>query len=97
MVYLDTATEDEILSAKEVAGQPHVGSSAPALTPAEAQKKFKVPPEYVLKRSVGPDHAKTFEMDVQVQGEMLGAGAGKSKKEAEQAAARDALKRIKDI
>jgi ribonuclease-3 len=61
-----------------------------------AQKKFKIPPEYLLKRTSGPDHAKIFEMEVTVSQQVLGAGSGKSKKEAEQAAARDALKRIKD-
>ena len=61
-----------------------------------AQKKYKIPPNYVVRRSFGPDHAKTFEMDVTMANEVLGSGSGKSKKEAEQAAARDALKRIKD-
>jgi len=59
-----------------------------------AQKKFKVPPDYVLRKSFGPDHAKTFEMEVVVAQQLLGAGSGKSKKEAEQAAAKDALKRV---
>jgi ribonuclease III len=61
-----------------------------------AQKKYKVPPDYIVRRSFGPDHAKTFEVDVSVGADTLGSGTGKSKKEAEQAAARDALKRIKD-
>jgi ribonuclease-3 len=61
-----------------------------------AQKKYKIPPSYVVRRSFGPDHAKTFEIDVAMTNEVLGTGSGKSKKEAEQAAARDALKRIKD-
>jgi len=61
-----------------------------------AQKKFKVPPDYMVRRSYGPDHAKTFEVDVSVGHDPLGSGSGKSKKEAEQAAAKDALKRIKD-
>jgi ribonuclease III len=45
-----------------------------------AQKKYKVPPDYVVRRSYGPDHAKTFEVDVAVAQEILGSGAGKSKK-----------------
>jgi ribonuclease-3 len=61
-----------------------------------AQKKYKIPPSYVVSRSFGPDHAKTFEINVAISNEILGSGSGKSKKEAEQAAARDALKRIKD-
>lgn len=61
-----------------------------------AQKKYKVPPDYRVKRSFGPDHAKTFEVEVGVGGEFVGEGTGKSKKEAEQAAARDALRKVKD-
>jgi ribonuclease-3 len=62
-----------------------------------AQKKYKIPPSYIVSRSFGPDHAKTFEINVVVSNEVLGSGSGKSKKEAEQAAARDALKRMKDV
>ena len=61
-----------------------------------AQKKYKIPPSYVVSRSYGPDHAKTFEINVAIANEVLGSGSGKSKKEAEQAAAKDALKKIKD-
>ena len=40
----------------------------------------------------GPDHAKTFQAEVLLNGEPLGNGYGHSKKEAEQAAAKAALK-----
>jgi len=62
-----------------------------------AQKKYKIPPNYVVSRSYGPDHAKTFEINVMISSDVLGSGSGKSKKEAEQAAARDALKKMKDV
>ena len=39
----------------------------------------------------GPDHDKRFEADVYVAGELVGSGRGRSKKEAEQGAARAAL------
>jgi ribonuclease-3 len=42
----------------------------------------------------GPDHDKRFEADVYVEGELLGSGRGRSKKEAEQRAAREALSRM---
>lgn len=61
-----------------------------------AQKKYKIPPDYRVRRSYGPDHAKTFEMEVLLGADVLGEGSGKSKKEAEQAAARDALRKIKE-
>ena len=42
----------------------------------------------------GPDHAKTFMMEVALNGEPVGQGEGRTKKEAEQMAARAALKRL---
>lgn len=47
-------------------------------------------PEYRIS-STGPDHAKQFEAKVYLRGELRGIGSGRSKKEAEQAAAREAL------
>ena len=55
------------------------------------QKKYKVPPTYELAHSAGPDHDKTFQVVVHLGKKVLGRGSGKSKKEAEQAAARNAL------
>ena len=49
---------------------------------------------YGLLDEQGPDHAKIFTMEVRVNGEPLGQGTGRSKKEAEQAAARVALERL---
>ena len=46
--------------------------------------------------SSGPDHDKRFAAHVYVDGELYGAGAGRSKKEAEQRAAREALARLRD-
>ncbi|MCD7733766.1 MAG: putative dsRNA-binding protein, partial [Clostridiales bacterium] len=47
---------------------------------------------YHLLSQSGPDHAKTFEMEVRLNGKPVGAGKGRSKKDAEQAAAHAALK-----
>lgn len=44
--------------------------------------------------STGPDHDKRFTAEVHVDGRLMGAGAGRSKKEAEYNAAREALARI---
>lgn len=49
---------------------------------------------YVLTGERGPDHAKTFCVQVLLNGEALGQGEGHTKKEAEQAAARCALGRL---
>ncbi|MBI4057304.1 MAG: ribonuclease III [Elusimicrobia bacterium] len=55
------------------------------------QKKYKSPPDYELTKATGPDHDKTFVVSVKLGQQVLGTGVGKSKKEAEQAAAWDAL------
>ncbi len=48
--------------------------------------------EYVLIRADGPDHKKTFEVEVRVNSNPCGRGVGSSKRKAEQAAAKAALK-----
>jgi len=50
-------------------------------------------PRYRL-REEGPDHRKTFHATVYIAERKMGNGSGSSKKEAEQAAAREALDRI---
>ncbi len=50
-------------------------------------------PRYVL-TDEGPDHAKEFEATVCIRGEAHGSGRGRSKKQAEQAAARQAWERL---
>lgn len=48
--------------------------------------------EYILIRADGPDHQKTFEVEVRVNSNPCGRGVGTSKRKAEQAAAKAALK-----
>jgi ribonuclease-3 len=48
-------------------------------------------PLYRVRREEGPEHEKEFAVDVVVRGEVWGSGRGKSKKDAEQLAARAAL------
>jgi ribonuclease-3 len=43
----------------------------------------------------GPDHDKIFNFVVKLNGEIVGEGSGRTKKEAEQAAAGDALVKLK--
>ena len=50
-------------------------------------------PEFRVTKEEGPDHAKTYEVDVLLRGESVGTGRGSSKKEAEQRAACEALER----
>ena len=51
---------------------------------------------YRMVSQSGPDHNKTFLFEVSLNGEAIGRGEGHSKKEAEQAAARDALADMPD-
>jgi ribonuclease-3 len=55
------------------------------------QEKFGCVPTYVVVRERGPDHDKVFEVELTIRGQLQGIGKGKSKKEAEQAAARQVL------
>jgi ribonuclease III len=50
--------------------------------------------EYRLHKETGPDHLKTFEVEVWLAREKLAASEGRSKKEAEQAAARLAMEAL---
>lgn len=49
--------------------------------------------EYALVSESGPDHSKIFSFEVRLNGERIGEGSGKSKKLAEQQAAKAALKK----
>jgi ribonuclease-3 len=62
-----------------------------------SQEKFKAAPRYVLAKEFGPDHDKIFGMKVLIQGKVVGVGAGKSKKEAEQKAARRCFQKIQSF
>ena len=78
-------------------------SQAPA---AEERRDYKTTLQEVVQRrsgqvltyhmtgESGPDHNKTFLFEVRLNGEPIGRGEGRSKKEAEQAAARDALETL---
>lgn len=52
-------------------------------------------PEYRLNATEGPDHRRVFNVDVLVGGESIGQAQGRSKKEAEQQAAKTALARLR--
>jgi ribonuclease-3 len=55
------------------------------------QRRFDSLPSYAVVCESGPDHDKLFEVEVSVNGTVVGRGTGRSKKEAEQSAARQAL------
>ncbi|MBR5468467.1 MAG: ribonuclease III [Firmicutes bacterium] len=58
------------------------------------QKISKDPISYAIVNEEGPDHNKVFEAQVCHEGRVLGVGKGRSKKEAEQSAASDAISKM---
>jgi len=56
-----------------------------------AQGRGDPTPHYRVVRSEGPDHARRFFVEVLIGDRVAGRGSGRSKREAEQAAAQDAL------
>jgi ribonuclease-3 len=61
------------------------------------QRLYREAPVYVLVAETGPDHEKRFVSELSVGGRPLGRGVGRSKKAAEQAAAREALAALADV
>src|SRR5262249_22494662 len=58
------------------------------------QSTYRTPPVYRIRSEMGPDHSKQFMVEVIVGRRTLRDGKGRNKKEAEQAAARNALERV---
>lgn len=61
------------------------------------QGKTKNLPEYELTKEFGKAHNKTYEVCVKYQGDVLGVGTARTKKEAEKIAAFNALKKLKIV
>jgi ribonuclease-3 len=66
---------------------------AKSLFQEKAQEHESTTPSYKTIKESGPDHDKHFVVGVYIGKELLGEGEGKSKQDAEQEAARDALKK----
>ncbi len=59
------------------------------------QADYGETPNYKMIRSFGPDHKKEFEIAVELQNRILSSAIGRSKKEAQQKAAKIALEKLK--
>lgn len=59
-----------------------------------SQKKYQKPPVYKVLKESGPDHSKVFHVVALIDEQEVGEGIGSSKKEAEQAAAQNALGKL---
>lgn len=60
------------------------------------QELHRRAPDYETVATEGPDHARTFVVEARFDDQVLGRGAGASKRDAEQAAAADALSALSD-
>jgi ribonuclease III len=60
------------------------------------QERFKRLPQYRVVSETGPDHKRHFEVELTINGKVHGTGAGRSKKAAEQNAAREALRKLEE-
>ncbi|MFZ5759688.1 MAG: ribonuclease III [Thermodesulfobacteriota bacterium] len=61
------------------------------------QARYNEGPIYVLERTEGPDHAKLFYVAVRFQDKVLARGTARSKKEAEQQAAAEAVRHFDEL
>ena len=59
-----------------------------------AQASWRTTPDYKVSRESGNEHERRFTVKVLLDGEVMGEGYGRSKKDAEQSAAKDALEII---
>src|SRR5919206_190225 len=59
-----------------------------------AQSRLRASPRYRVVAEHGPDHSKVFDVELELRGEVVGRGSGRSKKDAEQAAAQVALEAL---
>jgi ribonuclease-3 len=78
----------------EVAGAVTIGDDHKSALQEALQGRGDPLPEYAVTAEDGPAHRRVFRIDVRVRGEVLATAEGRSKKEAEQDAARMALERI---
>lgn len=98
-IYLDSdiATVSKWILSKldgeiRLAVEGKAGKDYKTLLQEKMQKGNRGKVTYEIVSESGPDHAKTFGVDVFIDGERIASGTGTSKKDAEQAAAGEALK-----
>ncbi len=60
----------------------------------KSQSLFTVLPEYKIVKQEGEEHKKVFTAEVYINGQLYGSGTGKSKKDAQMSAAKEALGNI---
>jgi ribonuclease-3 len=100
-IYLDGGLEAasafllrELHDAIEAGGTPQATRDFKSALQERLQALGRPLPEYRVSGEAGPDHRKTFMVEVVVDGQVLGTAMGRAKKEAEQEAAREALEKV---
>ena len=77
-------------SLDEIVGQ-RLWQDAKSKFQEEAQERLGITPNYEVLKETGPDHDKNFEVGVYTGSDLIASGVGRSKQDAEQAAAEAAL------
>ncbi len=74
--------------------EPELNTDYKGILQENVQRRFNCLPQYSLLKTSGPDHDKRFVVAVEFAGNTWGQGVGKSKKQAEQQAAKKALTQL---
>jgi len=77
---------------ERLANGPRLGRDPKSELQERVQARGGASPKYRVVETIGPDHNREFVVAVDVDGELLGEGRGRSKKQAEQEAARAAMR-----
>jgi ribonuclease-3 len=90
-----TAFIDDLLeTSSEIILQTHSNEDPKSLFQEWVQAQGFSAPQYATRSASGPDHAKIFEVDVLVNGQVYGTGSGHSKQAAAKMAAQNALRAL---
>lgn len=94
-VYLDGGNDAAVVVCRRLfEGRFHIGPPGARDFKSRVQEQLQStgqkPPRYQVLEATGPDHAREFSIGLMVEGQELGRGRGRSKLEAEQAAAEQA-------
>ncbi|MFH1312775.1 MAG: ribonuclease III [Candidatus Eisenbacteria bacterium] len=82
---------DRIVDPVSDADSPHATVDHKSRLQEICQARFKTHPDYRIVKRVGPEHRKVFHVEVRIKGETYGFGSGRSRKDAEQVAAGQAI------
>jgi len=100
-IYLDggfeaarSFVERQVLAALKKGSVPLEDENYKSMLLEYAQSRGLGVPRYAIVREEGPDHDRTFTVEVTLGNEIRGSGSGKNKKDAEQAAASKALEQF---